>query len=303
MARLNNKKINHVVLAVDGSEHAVAAVEYIKDLRLPSSCALSIITVLIPRNAQYHTARKSLLEHTKKTLQSKDLPVSTHLLTGYPAEQIIQFTRENNPNLLVLGAKGLRGTIRILLGGVAQQVINYVQCPVLIIRAPHTTARRALLVTDGSEHSEYLIQYLDNCPLTKDSQVTVMHVLPPEMTSEMLIRSWPYGIDTLPHVVSDDITESIAERSKEEEENGKELLSETVINLARIGIKADPILVRGDAATEILNYADNNNIDLLIAGSRGLSQIQSIFLGSVSSKLIHYVNCSVLIVKKPNINL
>jgi len=303
MISLTEKNQNHVVLAIDGSEHAVAAVNYLKDLKLPSSCSLSIITVLIPRNAQYHATLESMLEQTKNIFKLKEYPVSTHLLTGYPAEQIVQFSAENNPKLLVLGAKGLRGTIRILLGGVAQQVVNYVQCPVLIVRAPHTMVQRALLVTDGSEHSEYLIQYLEHCPLPIDSQVTVMHVLPPEMTTEMLIRSWPYGIDTLPHVLTNDITDSITERSKGEEEDGKELLSETVIELAQIGINADSILLRGDAATEILNYAENNRINLIIAGSRGLSQIQSLFLGSVSSKLIHYANCSVLIVKKPGKNL
>jgi nucleotide-binding universal stress UspA family protein len=59
------------------------------------------------------------------------------------------------------------------------------------------------------------------------------------------------------------------------------------------------VLVRGDAATEIIGYADKENIDLIIAGARGLSSIQGWLMGSVSRKLVHYSNCSVLIVKQP----
>jgi nucleotide-binding universal stress UspA family protein len=57
-------------------------------------------------------------------------------------------------------------------------------------------------------------------------------------------------------------------------------------------------LLRGDAATEIIQFAKEENIDMIIAGSRGLSQTQSWLLGSVSRKLVHYAPCSVLLVKQ-----
>ena len=299
MTGQNNPTGNKVVLAIDGSEHAMTAMRFIQNLQFPKTCVISIIAVLIPRNAQYHATLAALLEQTTDALKIKGFVVEDHLLTGYPAEQIIKFTQDNNPTLLVLGAKGLRGTLRILLGGVAQQVVNYAHCPVLLIRAPHAEAKKVLIVTDGSEHSEYVLSQLENCPLPSESQVTAMHVLPPEMTSEMLIRSWPYGLDTLPHIVTTEVEETMAKRAMEEEKAGYDLLNKTVKELAARGITANSILVRGDAATEIINYADENNIDLIIAGSRGLSQVQSLFLGSVSSKLTHYANCSVLILKKP----
>jgi nucleotide-binding universal stress UspA family protein len=48
---------------------------------------------------------------------------------------------------------------------------------------------------------------------------------------------------------------------------------------------------------EIIHYARSNAIDLIACGSRGLSPVASWLLGSVSRKLVHYANCSVLIVK------
>jgi len=54
------------------------------------------------------------------------------------------------------------------------------------------------------------------------------------------------------------------------------------------------------AVTEIIQYAKENQVDLIVAGSRGLTSMQSWLLGSVSRKLVHYAGCSVLIVKGPH---
>ena len=69
--------------------------------------------------------------------------------------------------------------------------------------------------------------------------------------------------------------------------------------LLKKGIESTPVLLRGDAATEILDYTDKENVDLIVAGSRGLSTFRGWLTGSVSRKLVHYSNCSVLIVKQP----
>ena len=66
---------------------------------------------------------------------------------------------------------------------------------------------------------------------------------------------------------------------------------------AEFGIETTSVLMRGDAATEIIEYANQNQIDLIVAGSRGLSQMRRLLLGSLSRKLVHYAGCSVLIVK------
>jgi nucleotide-binding universal stress UspA family protein len=301
VTKTNSSAAQSIVLAIDGSEHAMAARQLIQNLALPNGCKISIITVLIPRNAQYFAARELLLEQTRIYFRSLNLEAETHLLTGYPSEQIIKFSDENNPDLLVIGARGLRGTLRILLGGVAQQVVNYAKCPVLIVRAPHTEAKRVLIVTDGSQNSKFSLQHLGRCPLPKDAKITLLHVLPPEMTTDMLIRSWPYGIDALPHVLTEEAEKSILKRSLEEETAGHQLLEDSRGILSDLNIDSHPVLLRGDASTEILEYADQHEIDLIIAGSRGLNQLQSWILGSVSSKLTHYANCSVLIVKDPEI--
>ena len=93
-------------------------------------------------------------------------------------------------------------------------------------------------------------------------------------------------------------TEEILTRQAEEEErNGELLLVDAVNDLSNYGIEAKSVLLRGDAATEIIQYANENQVDLIVAGSRGLSQMRRLLLGSLSRKLVHYAGCSVLIVK------
>ena len=53
----------------------------------------------------------------------------------------------------------------------------------------------------------------------------------------------------------------------------------------------------GVGTESLRNWVKQNQIDLIVAGSRGLSQMRSWLLGSVSRKLVHYSGCSVLIVR------
>ena len=86
---------------------------------------------------------------------------------------------------------------------------------------------------------------------------------------------------------------------KREAKDGQALLLRTSKLLQQKRIESTSILTRGDAATEIIEYANVHQLDLIVAGSRGLSQLKSLLMGSVSRKLVHYSKSSVLIVKGP----
>lgn len=67
-----------------------------------------------------------------------------------------------------------------------------------------------------------------------------------------------------------------------------------------IGTPLTSLIIEGDPAKEILKYAEQNNIDHIVIGPRGLGNIQGVFLGSVSSKIIHSTKCPVTLVKEQN---
>lgn len=298
-----------ILLAYDGSSHAQAAIDLIKDLPLVEKSHVTLLGVLIPRESSNHSRLETAMEQARQHLSGAKYDISLKMVLGYPAEQIVQIAEETSPDLIVVGAKGLRATLGILLGGVAQQVVEYAAQPVLVVRAPYTGLNNVLLVTDGSNPSQHAIEYLagsihttdvppcQRFPLPEHTRFRVLNVLPPSPYPEMLAPVWPVGSEIFPTLPLDEKEESA--RHKEEEKQGQQILDSAIDFLEKCSaISATPVLRRGDAATEIIEYVKSEKIDLIVAGSRGFSEMKSWILGSVSRKLVHYSGCSVLIVKK-----
>ena len=291
-----------ILLADDGSKHSRAAASLIRDLPLPADSEIVAIAVLSPLQASEHGIFEANLDRTKAFFGEKGIEARTELLLGYPAQVLVNYADDFKPDLIVMGAKGLRATLGILLGGVAQQVVEYANWPVLVVRAPYPGLKRILLVTDGSEFSQCALEYLSGLervriPLPANVEVNVMHVLPPVIESHMLDQYWPAGSETIFPSQSYPVLERHA-RPEEQEKEGKRLLDRTIKTLVASGIQTTSVLARGDAATEIIRYVRENDVNLIVAGSRGLGQVRGWLLGSVSRKLVHYAGCSVLIVKE-----
>jgi nucleotide-binding universal stress UspA family protein len=62
------------------------------------------------------------------------LSSSGSVAEGRPFEQIIRTAKDKNVDLIVMGTYGRRGTERILIGSVAERVIEYASCPVLVLK-------------------------------------------------------------------------------------------------------------------------------------------------------------------------
>jgi nucleotide-binding universal stress UspA family protein len=290
---ISNDKFS-ILLADDGSEHARAAVSLLSDLKLPSQSIIRVLRVFSPLQAAEHVKIEAAVEKTCQLFSEKGLGSKSEVILGYPAEKIIEYSDQNHPDLIVIGAKGLRATLGILLGGVAQQVVEYACCPVLIVRAPYTGLSNVLIATDGSQSSLNAMKYLGNFPFPAGSSMNVIHVLPPppipSNVVEPMFMDPAYGDPWM-------VTEEEAERRVQEEDDGNSLLATCCEWLERLGMKAGAVLKRGDAATEIIKYAGVENTSLIVTGSRGLSQFKGWLMGSVSRKLVHYSNCSVLVVR------
>ncbi|WP_078427727.1 universal stress protein [Alkalihalobacterium alkalinitrilicum] len=81
------------------------------------------------------------------------------------------------------------------------------------------------------------------------------------------------------------------------EEKRKELLTGVTKKASDEGVKYEIKILQGEAGPSIIKYANENNFDLVIIGSRGLDRIQEFVLGGVSHKVAKRVKCPILIVK------
>jgi nucleotide-binding universal stress UspA family protein len=64
------------------------------------------------------------------------------------------------------------------------------------------------------------------------------------------------------------------------------------------GVELETYAREGDPAEVIIQVANEQQADLIVVGSRGLTGIQQFLLGSVSSKVSHHAPCSVMIVRR-----
>ena len=59
------------------------------------------------------------------------------------------------------------------------------------------------------------------------------------------------------------------------------------------------VLLQGDPASEIVRYAVDNGIDLIVMGTHGRTGVDRLLMGSVAERVMRDVPCSVLVVKMP----
>jgi nucleotide-binding universal stress UspA family protein len=283
------KRLLNILLADDGSLNARAAVQLLADLPHSSETMVTALRVFTPVQATEMPKLEEALAKTANLLKSRHLHVRREMVLGYPAQRIIEYAETSQPDLIVVGAKGLRAVPEILLGGVAMHIVEDGRWPVLLVREPARELKRILLVTDGSPCSQLACNYTGAFPLPETAEVVVMHVIPP-------IRA-PYLVEPTGMAMPVLSVEEEARLQQEDAQRGQEVLNQALEALKAHGLPARGVLRYGDAADQIISYVKEEQVDLIVAGSRGLGAFTSWLMGSVSRKLVHYAKCSVLIVR------
>lgn len=137
----------NILLAVDGSEHALRAAHIAAELaRCHKANSLRLVAAYDPvppylgepnfqiiLDAQLKEADKSI----EKTLQAVgEIPgeIKTDVLQGPPAEAILDIANTRECDLIVMGSRGLGQFTGLLLGSQSQKVVQHANCPVLIVK-------------------------------------------------------------------------------------------------------------------------------------------------------------------------
>ena len=63
------------------------------------------------------------------------------------------------------------------------------------------------------------------------------------------------------------------------------------------GVKVEPVFLRGIPAEEILDYAEENDIDLIVMGTQGLTGVKRFLIGSVAENVLRHSKVPVMIVR------
>ncbi len=139
--------------------------------------------------------------------------------------------------------------------------------------------KRILVPIDGSNHSKKALAFACDMAAKYDASLDLLHVVQaPEAQ----------------HTTMPDAAAITAEISNEAlKEAGHKVMQAAAEVVDTFDCKLDKQqLEEGPPAKQILNHARDKNIDLIIMGSRGLSSLEGVLLGSVSDKVSHLAECT-----------
>jgi nucleotide-binding universal stress UspA family protein len=88
--------------------------------------------IAVELDQAYHDEAASYLESVAKTLKQKDISLKYRVLEGDPAKEIIEYSKDNNVDLIIMSTHGRSGVSRVVFGSVADKVIRQAEIPVLI---------------------------------------------------------------------------------------------------------------------------------------------------------------------------
>ncbi len=138
---------NRILLASDGSEHALKAAEKAKALAQNNSLAkIAIIYVVDGQTSKsdvlhswnrldVDNQRKQRLEQTEQTLKNDGIDYETKILHGEPGPTLVKYANDHAFDIVVIGSRGLNSLQEMVLGSVSHKVAKRANCPVLIVKS------------------------------------------------------------------------------------------------------------------------------------------------------------------------
>ncbi|KAG2315545.1 hypothetical protein Bca52824_018667 [Brassica carinata] len=166
-----------------------------------------------------------------------------------------------------------------------------------------TTTKRMMVAIDESDSSFYALQWVINhfssllmtteAAEAEGDLLTVVHVQSPFYH----FAAFPAGPGGATAVYAS--TAMIESVKKAQQETAAALLSRALQMCRAKQIRAETLVLEGDAKDMICQAVEQMHVDLLVVGSRGLGKIKRAFLGSVSDYCAHHAKCPILIVRPP----
>lgn len=273
------------VFATDLSEANEAAIRSRTCLECLNRYGIDEIHLITVVSANVHAAmpgfdfderRERALETQRRIFEDAGFDVETSVMRGTPHRRINGLAERIGADLIIVGSRGQSPLERRLIGSTARNVARTAVAPLLIERirdrggepevAREHLFREVLYATDFSGNADRAFEQFAHLRSATE-EATLLHVLGPEQ------RRSDLGIED-PTTRLEELADQLVERDIEAN------------TLVREGVPGDEIL----AAEEMVDPT------LILMGSRGLSRLRRLLIGSVSEEVVARSNANVLLV-------
>jgi nucleotide-binding universal stress UspA family protein len=288
-----------ILLAVDGSVSSDRAMDLVASFRLPVDSLIRVVSVQQPyvdvlalswasvgasqTDARHH---HEAVERAERSLQRPGLKVEGFLLRGRPGSSLVDEAKAMQADLVVVGSRG-HGTIAtMVLGSTASEIVDHAPCPVLVARG--NTLGSIAFADDGSNSARTAEGVFMTWPIFAGLPISVVTVAE---TAVPVAAGFTPGL-------YDQVLVSYTKSVEEAREEVQEEADTAAGRLGGAGLDAQPIVLEGDPAAEIVRFAAERGIGTIVMGTRGHTGLARLFLGSVARNVLLHAPCSVLVVRE-----
>ncbi len=292
-----------ILLATDGSEYSKGAARFLRSMNLSAEDEITIfhalywIPFLYDRESYYDTLKEikrdiapRIIDSVSEILKPVNAKISTAIIEGPPEECIINAAMDSGMDMIVMGARGIRGIETLFIGSITRKVAIMSPEPVLVTKLPlskNPEELKILFATDGSDYARATGEFLSKMPFHDNTKITIANVMP---------------LDFLD--IPDTIVPEVIEKTIEIADKMRSMrfsASQRIVDQAREYLikrfKNIKVLSEGGhPSAEILKAAERLETDLIAVGCRGIRGIKGM-MGSVSRNILMQSRCSVLIGK------
>ena len=143
-----------------------------------------------------------------------------------------------------------------------------------------------LVAVDGSTHADRAMAFAADLAVKYQADLTVLNVVSYASTVPLALGAYA------------ELEGLYAESRSVLQEAGAKIVESAAEQARRLGVQNVKTVVElGSPAQSICDAADANRIDVIVMGRRGLSDFSGFFLGSISHKVAHSADCTVVTVK------
>lgn len=268
---------DRILAGTDGSERAEEAVGRAAQLASVSGAALDLVYVIDTSrphdDAEVEPKAEAALQRAEAIASTWSVPASTKVVAGDPAEALVEEAVDRAADLICVGPDaGLLGRT-VHIGRVAAHVLRHAPCSVLVGREAGPSFPQSMLCgVDGSDGSVETAGLAARIAVAAGAELRLQHVTPIFTGDE---REWTLDDD---------------------EPDPLEI--ESAAQAARTtGVRPIRERALGRPEYAILETAGREGVDLVVVGSRGLSGLARVLLGSVSEYVATRGHCSVLVAR------
>lgn len=226
-------------------------------------------------------ARRALLEHARARLGLELGHIFIERGSAYA--EIVRRAESWGADYIAVGNHGRTGLARVVLGSVAERVVEHAHCSVLVAR-PVQKPGVVLVATDLSDAS---------LPAVTEGAAAARR-----LGARLVVASTIEWTDPLSVAASELIGVAPAVAPPEVRATARDALRATLEQaLVRVGATGEVRVLEGSAASELVRTADELAAELVVVGARGRTGLLRLALGSVAERVVRSASSSVLTVR------